>query len=100
MVLDIEDVSFHLATTLDLDPEMEVDKTQKEDKILIEAHDWLSSNMSVNLFLYQLRDQALQKNLVSIPQPKEQYLWVPKVNGLLKLELSIHTKWLDMALEK
>ncbi|KAJ1658274.1 hypothetical protein IWQ61_002469, partial [Dispira simplex] len=63
MVLDIEDVFFHSATTSDSDPEMEVDETWKEDEILIEAHDWLSSNMSINPFHYQLRDQALQKNL-------------------------------------
>ncbi|KAJ1646065.1 hypothetical protein IWQ61_010239, partial [Dispira simplex] len=61
MVSDIKDVSFHSATTSDLDPEMEVDKTWKEDEILIEAHNWLSSNMSINLFCYQLSDQALWK---------------------------------------
>ncbi|KAJ1653693.1 hypothetical protein IWQ61_006231, partial [Dispira simplex] len=63
MVSDIKDISFHSATTSDLDSEMEVDETQKEDKILIEAHNWLLSNMSINPFCYQLRDQALRKNL-------------------------------------
>ncbi|KAJ1653581.1 hypothetical protein IWQ61_006317 [Dispira simplex] len=79
---------------------MDMDETHKEDQTNIEAHDWLSANMSVNPFHYQLGDQALQKNLGSIPWPEEQYLWVPKANGISKTEMSTHSKCLDAALEK
>ncbi|KAJ1648853.1 hypothetical protein IWQ61_009873 [Dispira simplex] len=56
--------------------------------------------MSVNPFHYQLGDQALQKNPGSIPWPEEQYLWVPKANGIPKTKMSTHSKCLDAALEK
>ncbi|KAJ1652505.1 hypothetical protein IWQ61_007171 [Dispira simplex] len=100
MVLHAEDVSFHSPTPSGSDLEVEVDETRKEDESLIEIHDWLSSNMSANLFRYELGEQVLQRNLGSIPQPKEQYLWVPKVNGIPKTEMSVHAKRLDAALEK
>ncbi|KAJ1957381.1 hypothetical protein IWQ62_005102 [Dispira parvispora] len=102
MVSDAEDVSFHSPSPSSSDSEMEVevDETRKTDEILIEAHDWLSANMSVNPFNYQLGDQALQKNLGGIPRPEEQYLWVPKVDGIPKSEMSVHAKRLDAALEK
>ncbi|KAJ1656287.1 hypothetical protein IWQ61_004112 [Dispira simplex] len=100
MVLHAEDVSFHSPTPSGSDSEVEVDETRKEDESLIEIHDWLSSNMAVNPFRYELGEQALQRNLGSIPRPKEQYLWVPKVNGIPKTEMSVHAKRLDAALEK
>ncbi|KAJ1645928.1 hypothetical protein IWQ61_010257, partial [Dispira simplex] len=79
---------------------MDVDETHKEDQTNIEVHNWLLANMSVNPFCYQLGDQALQKNLGSIPQPEEQYLWVPKVNSIPKTKMSAHSKHSDAALEK
>ncbi|KAJ1650825.1 hypothetical protein IWQ61_008465 [Dispira simplex] len=67
MVLHAEDVTFHSPTPLGSDLEVEVDETRKEDESLIEIQDWLSSNMSVNPFRYELGEQALQRNLGSIP---------------------------------
>ncbi|KAJ1648948.1 hypothetical protein IWQ61_009811 [Dispira simplex] len=83
MNLDSDVVPLHSpASNSSLDSEMGVAKTHK-DQTAIEVHDWLSLNMSVSPIHYQLGDQALQKNLGSIPQLEEQYLWVPKVNGIV-----------------
>ncbi|KAJ1969215.1 hypothetical protein IWQ62_000760 [Dispira parvispora] len=101
MALDSEDVPFYSSTpNSNLDSEVDVDETRREDEATIKVHDWLSSNMSVNPFHYQLGDQALQKNIGNIPRPQEQYLWVPKANGIPKTEMSVHAKHLDEALEK